>query len=103
MTKPGPHTPRPSLLSRKSTLLAAGLAALALAAVLYGSITPGGKDAPVDPACVGTAQTAKRLRPLVDGEVAGLGLAAKPQPKPGIDFCACGGEHMRLEVLLTSI
>ena len=57
-----------------STLAAAGLAALALAAVLYGRITPGGKDAPVDPACLSTAQTAKRLRPLVHGEIAALAL-----------------------------
>jgi thiol-disulfide isomerase/thioredoxin len=96
MTKPGPNTPRPSLLSRKSTLAAAGLAALALAAVLYGSIRPGGKNAPVDPACLGTAQTAKRLHPLVHGEIAALALAAQPKPMPEIAFAAPDGAELRL-------
>lgn len=96
MPKLGPNTIPPSLLSRRSTLLAAGLAALALAAVLYGSMTPGGKDAPVDPACLGTAQTAKRLRPLVHGEIAALTLAAQPKPMPEIDFAAPDGAKVRL-------
>lgn len=96
MTNPGPNTPRPSLLSSKSALAAAALAVVALAAVLYGSSTPGGKDAPADPACLGSAQTAKRLRPLVHGEIAALALAAQPKPMPEIDFAAPDGANLRL-------
>jgi hypothetical protein len=96
MAKPGSTTNRGPLLSRRGTLAAAALAALALGLVLYGSIIPGGKDAPIDPACLGTAQTAKRLRPLVHGEIAALTLAAQPKPLPELDFAAPDGAKLRL-------
>ena len=96
MMKPGPNTIRPSLFSSKSAIAAAALAVLALGAILYGSVTPGGKNAPIDPACLESAQTAKRLRPLVHGEIAALTLAAQPKPMPEIDFAAPDGAKLRL-------
>jgi thiol-disulfide isomerase/thioredoxin len=95
MPKPSPNAIPPWLSSRRSAL-AAALAALALAAVLYGSITPGGKDASIDPACLATAKTAKRLRPLVHGEIAALTLAAQPEPMPEVDFAAPDGAKVQL-------
>jgi len=95
MPKLDPNTIPRSLLSRRSAL-AAALAALALGFVLYGNVTPGGKDAPIDPACLGSAQTAKRLRPLVHGEIAALTLAAQPKPMPELDFAAPDGAKVRL-------
>jgi thiol-disulfide isomerase/thioredoxin len=59
-------------------------------------MTPGGKDAPIDPACLATAQSAKRLRPLVHGEIAALTLAAQPKPMPETVFAAPDGAKLRL-------
>lgn len=72
------------------------LAVLVLGFVLYGIKTPGGKEAAVDPACLATAQTAARLKPLVHGEIAALNLAATPHPLPDLSFTTLEGAKTSL-------
>ena len=64
----------------------AALALLVLGVVLYGIKAPGGKEAAGTPACPGAAETAARLKPLVHGEIAALGIASQPRPLPDLSF-----------------
>jgi thiol-disulfide isomerase/thioredoxin len=83
--------PNPSLQRGLRAGIFAALALASLALVLYVSKEPGGKDAPIDPACLNTAKTAERLKPLVHGEVAALALASHPKPLPEVRFAGPGG------------
>jgi thiol-disulfide isomerase/thioredoxin len=83
--------PNPSLNRGLRAGIFAALALASLALVLYVSKEPGGKDAPVDPACLETARTAERLKPLVHGEVAALALASRPKPLPEVRFASPDG------------
>jgi thiol-disulfide isomerase/thioredoxin len=92
MTEPHPSLHRaPFMMRRGGTFGALALAGLALLLFLYVSKVPNGKDAPVDATCLETAQTAKRLRPLVHGEIAALTLASHPKPLPEINFATPDG------------
>ncbi len=93
MTEPNPSLHRAPLL-RLGAFAALAVAGLAL--VLYVSKAPSGKDTPVDPACLETARTAERLRPLVHGEIAALALASRPKPLPEMSFAAPGGTKASL-------
>ncbi len=83
--------PNPSLQRGLRAGIFAALALASLALVLYVSKEPGGKDAPIDPACLNTAKTAERLRPLVRGEIAALALAKQPKPLPEVRFSGPNG------------
>jgi thiol-disulfide isomerase/thioredoxin len=83
--------PNPSLNRVLRAGIFAALALASLALVLYVSKEPGGKDTPVDPGCLQTAQTAERLKPLVHGEVAALALASRPKPLPEVRFASPDG------------
>jgi len=83
--------PNPSLHRVLRAGIFAALALASLALVLYVSKEPGGKEAVVDPACLDTAKTAERLRPLVHGEIAALALAKQPQSLPEVRFAGPDG------------
>ena len=96
MTQPhsqNTHAPRPS---RIIAFAIGALAVLVLGFVLYGMKAPGGKEAAVDPACLATAQTAARLKPLVHGDVAALNLASTPHPLPELSFTTPEGTKTSL-------
>jgi thiol-disulfide isomerase/thioredoxin len=82
------HAPR---VSRRIAVAGGALAFLALGFILYGIKAPGGKEAAVSPDCPGAAATAARLKPLVHGEIAALGLASQPKPLPELTFSTADG------------
>ena len=86
MTQPYSKKPRAPRLGRPAAFAIGALAILALGLVLYGIKPPGGKEEAVSPACPGAAELTARLKPLVHGEVAALGLAAHPKPLPELLF-----------------
>jgi thiol-disulfide isomerase/thioredoxin len=96
MTEPNPSLHRAPFIRRGGAFAVLALASLALLLVLYVSKPPGGKDAPVDPACFDTAATAQRLRPLVRGEIAALALASHPMPLPELSFATPEGAKASL-------
>jgi thiol-disulfide isomerase/thioredoxin len=91
MTDPNPSLHRAPFMRRGSAFAALALAGLVVLIFLYVSKVPSGKDTPVDPACLETAQTARRLGPLVHGEIAALTLASHPKPLPEVRFAAPDG------------
>ena len=82
---------------RTSTLMfvAALLGAAAGLAAVYGI---GGlqRNADADPACNGAVEAAKRLAPLVRGEVAAFTPAAAPRRLPALSFRDGGGKQLTL-------
>ncbi|MBO0734488.1 MAG: hypothetical protein J2P49_09275, partial [Methylocapsa sp.] len=90
MAEPSRTATRTPLFSRKSAIAVLGVASFAFLLVLYMS-GKGGKNAPVDPACLGTAKIAARLQPLVRGEIAALTLASSSKLLPELSFTAPGG------------
>ena len=83
-------------VSRGVVFAAAALALMALAIVLYGIKTPGGKEAAETPACPGAAELAARLKPLVHGEIAALTIATQPKPLPELAFDTAEGTKTSL-------
>jgi len=83
-------------ISRGVAFAAAALALMALAIVLYGIKTPGGKEAAETPACPGAAELAARLKPLVHGEIAALTIATQPKPLPELTFDTAEGTKATL-------
>lgn len=86
---PRPGAARPRRIGRRG----AAVAALAVAAVLYGALSPG-KDGAA--ACPEAAGATARLDPLVRGEVAALGLAEPARAGPAIRFNAPDGTPLDL-------
>jgi thiol-disulfide isomerase/thioredoxin len=86
MTQDDSKRERAPMISRGAAFAAAALALMALAIVLYGTKVPGGKEAAVDPACLGTVETAARVKSFVHGEIAALTLAPQPKPVPELTF-----------------
>jgi thiol-disulfide isomerase/thioredoxin len=82
--------------SRSIAIAIAALALLGLGFVLYGIKGEGGKEAAISPACPGAAQTVARLKPLVHGEIAALGLAPRPKPLPDLVFSTPEGTKASL-------
>ena len=97
MTEPNPSARFAAFFSPRGAFAALTVAGLALfLLVIYVSKAPGGKDAPIDPACADTAKTAERLRPLVHGEIAALTLASQPKPLPELSFATPDGAKASL-------
>jgi thiol-disulfide isomerase/thioredoxin len=86
MTQNDSKKERAPLVSRGVAFAVAASALMALAFVLYGIKTPGGKESPETPACPGAASMAARLKPLVHGEIAALTIATEPKPVPELSF-----------------
>jgi thiol-disulfide isomerase/thioredoxin len=96
MTEPYSKKDRLPRLSRMIALVAGALSFMALAFVLYGIKTPGGKEAAVSPACPGAAEAEARLKPLVHGEIAALSLTPQPKPLPDLTFDTPEGTKVSL-------
>jgi thiol-disulfide isomerase/thioredoxin len=73
---------------------AAALAILIVLAGIYGIARP--PSNPADAACQGAVNTAKRIAPLVRGEVAALALAQTPFRVPDLAFKDAKGRDLRL-------
>src|ERR1700730_3509724 len=96
MTEPNPSAPRAPIFTRTGVFAALAVAGCALLLVLYVTSAPGGKDAPVDPACADTAKSIARLRTLIQGEIAALTLASQPKPLPELSFSTPDGAKASL-------
>jgi thiol-disulfide isomerase/thioredoxin len=87
--KPAPRQRRAPV-----ALVAAGLAALLAAAVLYGKGAGAGKDEVA--ACPAAKAVAARLAPLAQGEVAALNVNKNPKPAVDISFADADGKKLTL-------
>ena len=87
--------PKPA--GRRLSLIAAGaVAGLAVGfAGVYGIGRLTGNAAP-DPACKAAVETAKRMAPLVRGEVAAVSIATNPKSLPALAFKDAGGADKSL-------
>jgi thiol-disulfide isomerase/thioredoxin len=94
-----PQSPAPDDAARHRRLIVAGglglLVGLGLAGAVYGIAAFKRNAAEAgDPACKGAVELARRIAPLVHGEVAGLVVAEKPLRLPNLALHdATGGEH----------
>jgi thiol-disulfide isomerase/thioredoxin len=100
MTDPIPELPREAKRGprRLGLIVVAAIAgaAVGLAAVYgIGGIKRNGTAA-TDPACVATAEVARRLAPLARGEVAALTLNQNPQRLPDLAFLDADGNPVKL-------
>ena len=96
MTEPYSKKDQPPRLSRAVMIAAGVLVLLVLGIVLYGTKRPGEKQAAVSPECQKTADLARRLSPLVHGEIAALTLAPRSAPLPELKFDAPDGTKAAL-------
>jgi thiol-disulfide isomerase/thioredoxin len=92
MTESHSKKDRAPRVSRRIAVAGGALAFLALGFILYGIKAPGGKEAAASQACPGAAAMAARLKPLVHGEIAALGLASQPKPLPELTFSTADGK-----------
>jgi thiol-disulfide isomerase/thioredoxin len=75
-------------------LALAGIAAVALAAVLYGMSGQGGKKSST--ACAASSAAAQKIAPLAKGQVAALNVPKSPRMATDIAFNGPGGEKLKL-------
>ena len=96
MTKPRSKVPKPRLW--RPVLLAAVLGAVAGLAAVYGigGLQRNGTPAQADAGCEGAVAAARRLRPLVHGEIAALTLSETPRRVPDLSFRDRDGKPVRL-------
>ena len=85
-----PSVPRPI-----RTLVVAGLALVAGAAVLYGIVAPGKKSASSE--CPASSPVAQRTAPFARGEVAALSVSRSPAPETPISFDGPDGQRRSLQ------
>ena len=74
----------------------AALAAVLLAAVVYGMNRGGGKEEGSAQACAASRATAQKLAPLAKGQVAAMNIAKAPKPATDISFDAPDGKKQSL-------
>lgn len=96
MTDKKPETPRSGML--RTLVLAAVLGAVAGLAGVYGigGLKRNGTAAEADPTCTEAVNTARRIAPLVHGEVAALVLAETPRRVPDLGFRDVSGKPVQL-------
>jgi thiol-disulfide isomerase/thioredoxin len=96
MNKPRSKVPKPRLW--RPVLLAAALGAVAGLAAVYGigGLQRNGTRVQVDAGCEGAVEVARRLRPLVHGEIAALTLSEVPRRVPDLSFRDHDGKPVRL-------
>ena len=96
MTDKKSETPRSGML--RTLLLAAVLGAVAGLAGVYGigGLKRNGTVAEADPACADAVNTARRIAPLVRGEIAALVLAETPRRMPELGFRDASGRPVQL-------
>ncbi len=96
MKKPRSKVPKPRLW--RPVLAAALLGAGAGLAAVYGigGLQRNGTPAQADAGCEGAVEAARRLRPLVHGEIAALTLSEIPRRVPDLSFRDGEGKPVRL-------
>ncbi|MBI3434957.1 MAG: TlpA family protein disulfide reductase [Proteobacteria bacterium] len=89
MTTPADKTPGHQARPRLVVIVAGTLAGIAVGlAGVYGITAMRGNAA--DPACQGTIDVARRIAPLVHGEIAALNVATQPRQLPRLAFQDAG-------------
>jgi thiol-disulfide isomerase/thioredoxin len=96
MTEPYAKKDGAPRVSRTIAFAGGALALMVLGFVLYGMNAPGSKEAAVNPACPGGPDQAARLKPLVHGEIAALGVTPRPKPLPELAFVTPAGTKASL-------
>jgi len=96
MKKPRSKVPKPRLW--RPVLAAALLGAGAGLAAVYGidGLQRNGTPVQADAGCEGAVEAARRLRPLVQGEIAALTLSEIPRRVPDLSFRDGAGKPVRL-------
>jgi thiol-disulfide isomerase/thioredoxin len=96
MNEPRSQVPKPRL--GRPVLIAALLGVGAGLAAVYGmgGLQRNGTPAQADAGCEGTVEAARRLKPLVHGEIAALTLSETPRRIPDLSFRDLGGRPVRL-------
>jgi thiol-disulfide isomerase/thioredoxin len=96
MNEPRSKVPKPRLW--RPVLIAALLGVGAGLAAVYGigGLQRNGTPARVDTGCEGAVEAARRLKPLVHGEIAALTLSETPRRIPDLSFRDRDGKSVRL-------
>jgi thiol-disulfide isomerase/thioredoxin len=96
MNEPRSKVPKPRL--GRPVLIAALLGVGAGLAAVYGmgGLQRNGTPAQADAGCEGAVAAARRLKPLVHGEIAALTLSETPRRLPDLSFRDGAGEPVRL-------
>jgi len=96
MNEPRSQVPKPRL--GRPVLIAALLGVGAGLAAVYGmgGLQRNGTPAQADAGCEGAVEAAKRLKPLVHGEIAALTLSETPRRIPDLSFRDGEGKPVRL-------
>jgi thiol-disulfide isomerase/thioredoxin len=96
MNKPRSQVPKPRLW--RPVLIAALLGVGAGLAAVYGmgGLQRNGTPTQADAGCEGAVEAAKRLKPLVHGEIAALTLSETPRRLPDLSFRDREGKPVRL-------
>src|ERR1700682_2056261 len=99
MNEPRSKVPKPRLW--RPVLIAALLGVGAGLAAVYGIGGPqrNGMPARTDAGCEGAVEAARRLKPLVHGEIAALTLSETPRRIPDLSFRDRDGKSVRPAVL----
>lgn len=92
--KPASSAPRPS--KRRVIVLGAVLVGVIIGYAVVARIDDLWRGKPGDPTCFPAVETAKRLEPLVRGEVAGLTIAKTPLKLPDLAFNDAEGQPTKL-------
>lgn len=82
--------------ARGAAIAGLSVAALAVGAVLYGSGSPGGNSGAAA-SCRAAAETARRIDPLIRGEIAALKPTPTSKPLPVLAFQAPDGRALALD------
>ncbi len=92
--KPVSSAPRPS--KRRVIVLGSVLVGVLIGYAVVARIDDLWRSKPGDPTCFPAVETAKRLEPLVRGEVAALSLAKTPLKLPDLEFKDAEGQPTKL-------
>ena len=92
--KPASAAPRPS--KRRVIVLGSVLVGVLIGYAVVARIDDIWRGKPGDPTCFPAVETAKRLEPLVRGEVAALSMAKTPLKLPDLEFKDAEGQPTKL-------
>jgi thiol-disulfide isomerase/thioredoxin len=96
MNEPRSQVPKPRLGRPVLIALLLGVGAGLAAVYGMGGLQRNGTPAPADAGCEGAVEAARRLKPLVHGEIAALTLSETPRRIPDLSFRDRDGKPVRL-------
>jgi len=96
MNEPRSQVPKPRLGRPVLIALLLGVGAGLAAVYGMGGLQRNGTPAQADAGCEGAVEAARRLKPLVHGEMAALTLSETPRRIPDLSFRDGGGKPVRL-------